>query len=865
MRLRTFIMAASAVVAIGFFGGSYVAISHIFDHAIKQNALQSATALAQVTFNGMYQIMSTGWRRKQAEAFIESTRAATRNSPTTVQIYRGAVVAGEYGEIRQPALDETLQRVLDSARAESREAGGQVRNVIPLVAEARCLRCHDNAAVGDVLGAIDVRQDLAPLIEQSRREFVGMLGLLAPLAMIVAAFAVWVVNRRIERSIELVDESVSGVNAVADLKQLQFDRHDLGFDELNRLFAHLGELVDKLRAVAVDKEVLRFEIGLLEKFVITSEVVRDWKEYIAQLLTDINQVVATHVLFSVFQVGDELFDLEIFWSSPPEDVTRDMMERHVRDCLAADSRFSGYTTINAHHHVPKNPLPGLMLDEHAMRLHTKAFTVEQPKIGGIVGIGVNAVALEDETVRLVMDSVLSTMLNVVGSIKAIYKYTRDLEYYATRDPLTDLFNRRVFWDLLAYEVARAQRHGYAFTLMVIDLDNFKLINDSFGHGTGDGYLQAFSAAVKRVLRLGDVFARYGGDEFALIVPEADHDEGRAVAERVLEAVGQMETRAPDGTVIRGTASIGLAVYPYHSQEPKDLFLFADNMMYRAKSAGKHRIGVPTEADMAAVFRDINQMNTLVLNAISERKVVPFFQPILDLRGDGLLGYEVLSRIRDNGAVIEAERFIEFAEKAGVIQRLDAMVIEQALDAAARSGFDGRLFINLSPRALVLADFLRSLKSIVAASGIAPERIVFEITERDTVKNIAVLEKLLNELKFEGFSLAIDDFGSGFSSFHYLRRFAIDYLKLEGDFVMNILDSPKDRAFVRTMRALAADLDICVVAEHVETLAVLEELRRMGLDYAQGHYVGAPRPELPQGRRWLPPATAGSGAQLRERE
>ncbi len=852
MRLRTFIMAASAVVAIGFFGGSYLAISRIFDHAVKQNALQSAASLAQVTFNGMYQIMSTGWRRKQAEAFIESTRGAIRNAPTTVQIYRGAVVAGEYGEIQQPALDEMLHRVLGSGRAESVESGGLVRNVIPLNAEERCLRCHDNARVGEVMGAIDVRQDLEPLLEQARREFVGMLALLAPLAMVVAAFAVWVVNRRIERSIALVDESVSGVNAVADLKQIRFDRHDLGFDELNRLFAHLGELVDKLKGIAVDKEVLRFEIGLLEKFVITSEVVRDWKEYIAQLLADINQVITTHVLFSVFQVGDELFDIEIFWSGHPDAASRDMMERHVRGCLAADARFSGYTTINVHHHEQKNAPGGLALDEDAMRLHTKTFTVDQPKIGGIVGIGVNAAALEDETVRLVMDSVLSTMLNVVGSIKAIYKYTRDLEYYATRDPLTDLFNRRVFWDLLAYEVARAQRHGYSFTLMVIDLDNFKLVNDSFGHSTGDRYLQEFAVAVKSILRLGDVFARYGGDEFALFVPEADLGEGCAVAERVLEAAERMEIRAPDGTLIKGTASIGLAVYPVHSAEPKDLFLFADNMMYKAKSAGKHRIGVPSGEDLAAVFRDINQMNALVLNAISERKVVPFFQPILDLRSGSVLGCEVLSRINENGQVVEAEKFIEFAEKAGVIHRLDAMVIEQALDAAAQGGFDGRLFINLSPRALVLADFVRTLKSIVSSSGIAPERIVFEITERDTVKNIAILEKLLNDLKFEGFNLAIDDFGSGFSSFHYLRRFAIDYLKLEGDFVANILDNPKDRSFVRTMGALAADLDICVVAEHVETGAVLEELRRMGIEYAQGRYIGRPQPGLPAELRWVLP-------------
>lgn len=731
MRLRTFIMTSSALVAIVFFGGSYLAISRIFDHAIRQNELQSATVLAQATFN-------------------------------------------------------------------------------------------------------------------------GMLALLAPMAMFVAAFVVWVVSRRIERSIALVDESISGVNAVADLKQLRFDRHDLGFDEFNRLFSHLGQLVDKMKGIAIDKEVLRFEIGLLEKFVITSDVVRDWKECIARLLADINQVMHTHVIFSAFQVGDGACELEIFWSVCPDAATRSMMERHVRGRLAADARFSGYIAIDVRHHEPRNGAAGRVPDEDALRLHARTFTVEQPRIGGIIGIGVDAATLEDDTARLVMDSALSTIFNVVGSIKAIGKYTCDLEHYANRDPLTDLFNRRVFWDLLSHETERARRHGCSFTLLMIDLDNFKLVNDSFGHGTGDRYLKEFAAAVKSVLRQGDVLARYGGDEFALIAPEADFEVGRAIAERVLETAEHMEIQAPDGTILRGTASIGMAVCPVHAEDPNDLLHFADNMMYKAKSAGKHGIGIPGGEDVAAVIQGIKRVNALVLNAISERKVVPYFQPILELWTNRVLGHEVLARIRDNGSLIEAEGFVEFAEKAGLIHRLDVMVIEQALDAAACGGIDSRLFINLSPRALVLADFPRDLKSIVAASSVSPERIVFEITERDTVKNIEVFERLLNDLKYEGFDLAIDDFGSGFSSFHYLRRFPVDYVKIEGDFVANIHRNPKDRAFVRTMRDLAESLDICVVAEHVECAGVLAELRQLGMDYAQGYYVGRPQPELPSEQHWRVP-------------
>jgi EAL domain-containing protein (putative c-di-GMP-specific phosphodiesterase class I) len=267
------------------------------------------------------------------------------------------------------------------------------------------------------------------------------------------------------------------------------------------------------------------------------------------------------------------------------------------------------------------------------------------------------------------------------------------------------------------------------------------------------------------------------------------------------------------------------------------------MMYKAKGAGKHQVGVPGEMELAEVFRDMTQTTMMVVSAINEGRIVPFFQPILDMRSNRIAGYEVLSRLEHEGQVVEASRFIEFAEKAGVIHRLDTMVMERALRTVAEAGFDGQIFLNLSPRALTLADFLQTLKATVAASGIEPGQVVFEITERDTIKNFAVLERLVGELKLDGFKLAIDDFGSGFSSFQYLRRFPVDYVKIEGDFIVNILENDRDRAFVQTIRQLANDLDIQVIAEHVESQEVLEELRSMGVELAQGYHVGRPSRRL----------------------
>ncbi|MFW6021879.1 MAG: GGDEF domain-containing phosphodiesterase, partial [Guyparkeria sp.] len=289
------------------------------------------------------------------------------------------------------------------------------------------------------------------------------------------------------------------------------------------------------------------------------------------------------------------------------------------------------------------------------------------------------------------------------------------------------------------------------------------------------------------------------------------------------------------------ASIGIAVYPDHAQEPKDLFLFADNMMYKAKAEGKARVAVPSDEDVMDVFRSISAKGLTILRAVEEKRIVPYFQPILATGPDRIEAVEVLSRIDLGDTVMGASEFIEIAEKMGVIDRIDYIMIEKALAEVAGAGFDGLVFINLSPRALVLSEFIPTVRRIVEAAGVEKSRIVFELTERDTVKNIQVLEKFVQELRLEGFKFAIDDFGSGFSSFHYLKHFPIDFLKIEGDFILNLLDDPRDRAFVRLIAELSRELEIHTVAEFVESDEVLEQVRALGIDYAQGFLIGKPAP------------------------
>ncbi|HEY5761700.1 MAG TPA: EAL domain-containing protein [Rhodocyclaceae bacterium] len=839
--IRGLLMTAAVVFSLALFTLIVLLVSVLHERAVRDEAARNSDVLAQVTFNAMFQLMSTGWNRAQLESFTQAISKAVADSPTTITIYRGKPIEALFGAIPGKQADATVEAVLAGAGVTRSEVGDEVRSVFPVVAKEVCQRCHYNVQVGTVMGAIDVHQQVSGAIGEARRNLIIATLPVVPLALVATLLMAAYINRRITGSIDLLAEDIQAVTRVADLRRLGARSGDFGFAEFGAISHEIRQLTEKLRSIAVDKSMLEFEIRLLEKFVITSEVVRDWREYVNHLLIEINDVMEAYALFSIFKVDDELFDLEVFWYRQPAESVRVRFEAALHDALSTNPYFGDGYAVNIVHNVADRSGRIDELPEESLKVQTKSLMVAAPKIGGIVGIGVQAQSLDDASRELVLESILSTLLNVVGSVKAIHKYTKELEYYATRDPLTNLYNQRVFWELLDNELARSERHGSRFALVVIDLDNFKSVNDTFGHAVGDIFLQQVSAVMREALRGDDLLARYGGDEFVAILPEADLGNASEVAARINRNVEAMTVDTADGAHVRGSVSIGLAVYPDHARETRDLFLFADSMMYRAKADGKNRVAIPTEQDVVEVFRSIGEKSQYILQAVEDRRVEPYFQPIVEMGSGRIAAVEVLGRLRvGDDRLLVGDDFVPLAEKMGVMHRLDYILMEKALAAVAEAGFAGDIFLNMSPRALVLNDFIAQVGRIASDSGIAPERIVFEITERETIKNMAVLEKFIASLKQDGFKLAIDDFGSGFSSFHYVKRFPIDILKIEGDFVLNMVNSDKDRALVRSIVALAKELGIRTVAEYVETEAVFDAVQELGIDLGQGHHIGRPR-------------------------
>src|SRR5690606_23394737 len=347
------------------------------------------------------------------------------------------------------------------------------------------------------------------------------------------------------------------------------------------------------------------------------------------------------------------------------------------------------------------------------------------------------------------------------------------------------------------------------------------------------------------MRVGDFSTRIGGDEFAVILTETGAAGAKHVAEKLRKQIREQIFSCEDGREFRITASIGVITYPANAQTLSDLIAGADHSLYQAKKQGKDSvISLASVQDVVKSSRFTRDYVEKLRSSLIDNCVFPHYQPIVQCGDGNLFAYEALARIREaDGSLIGAGAFIEAAEKYGLIRDFDRVIIRRAfadlVEHIAEHGFSFQLFVNLSAQEIQSRGILNFAEQLCIEMGVPPNTVVFEITERDAINDMTHMRTFLQELRAKGFLFALDDFGSGYNSFHYLRELSFDFVKIDGAFVRNILESRADQILVHNLSRLCQDLGIRTIAEFVESEATLTMLRDMGIDYVQGYHVGVP--------------------------
>ncbi len=425
--------------------------------------------------------------------------------------------------------------------------------------------------------------------------------------------------------------------------------------------------------------------------------------------------------------------------------------------------------------------------------------------------------------------------------KRLRRHVEEMEHQALHDHLTGLPNRVLFRDRLDQALHVAKRTPGEVAVMLLDLDRFKEVNDTLGHESGDALLREVGQRLGKSLRAGDTVARLGGDEFAVLASGLDNaDAAVVVARKLRNAVEWPFTLR--GLTLEVEASIGIALFPDHGTDADTLLRHADVAMYLSKEAH-------SGAEVYSPERDVYSPDRLKLlgelrRAIEQNELVLHYQPKVSLRSCELIGFEALVRwSHPEQGLLTPDRFIPFAEHTGLIKPLTRYVLRQAVAQCVeweKQGLNLTVAVNLSGRDLLDLNLPEDVQSILVNAGLDPRRLELEITENTILTDPVRTRAILERLKSLGLRLAIDDFGSGYSSLGYLKRLPLDVLKIDKSFVLGMLRNDDDSAaIVRSTIDLAHNLGLQVVAEGVETEQVGSVLTTLHCDAAQGYYFSPP--------------------------
>jgi diguanylate cyclase (GGDEF)-like protein len=457
-------------------------------------------------------------------------------------------------------------------------------------------------------------------------------------------------------------------------------------------------------------------------------------------------------------------------------------------------------------------------------------------------------ARKDEIGTLVSSfaKMLATIEQQTDEINQFPRRLDQLARQAFRDPLTGLPNRALFMDRLAHALTRTERRGEQLAVLFLDLDRFKVVNDSLGHGVGDQLLVGVSQRLAACLRPEDTIARLGGDEFAILLEDIKDDKApTSVADRL---TGELQQAfLVEGREVVITVSIGIAMSTARRMTPEDILRDADLAMYHAKGKGKARYEI-FDKSMNAPVQERMDLELDLRNAVTRGEFVLHYQPVVELPTGRIVEVEALVRWQhpQRGLLFPGD-FVGLSEETGLIVPLGRWVLHEACrqarqwQLAAAPGMNLAISVNLSARQLQQPGLVEEIAAVLRETRLEPGALRLEITETVVMHDAPATLAKLEALKALGVQLAIDDFGTGYSSLGYLKRFPVDTLKIDRSFVKGVGKNVEDSAIVRAVITVAKSLGLSVTAEGIENADQLEQLRALGCDHGQGYYFAKPMP------------------------
>ena len=600
-----------------------------------------------------------------------------------------------------------------------------------------CLTCH-HVEVGSSNGASDLVIDLSGDFKRLHTAILALIAGQSALQIFLFFFIGWVDRRFVSRPVEKIKNHLHEIVNGDYSRPLDIT----GRDEMGELLcsvqttklllgAAVNQAAEKLADTLVKKDLLERQSCVLESIILSHEKISQWKEFVQEILANFHTTFSFNLFFIAFAEEHGLSLFIYYMGSYTEEAKAMARTGLTKEMLAK---------LGLPLDAPLDIEEFQVLESGACVTigDVKMLTVTVPgaeklNLAGLLGVAYGASQNLSEQEESVIRSILAVMVMVVGSSKVLNRTLSELEFYSTHDPLTGLHNRRYFNEMLEYEVGRSGRHKHEFTVLMLDMDDFKDVNDTYGHPCGDAVLKQIAETMRNSMRKGDLATRIGGDEFAIILTETGKNGAFAVAEKLRAELRGATFESPDGKSFHITTSIGLATYPEDAQNISDLMASVDMGLYRAKGMGKDGTStIDAVKDQIQAGREIRGRAEQLRDALKNDRIIPYFQPIFDCKSGKLFAYEALARLQEtNGEIISAGMFVETIEKYGMGRELDRPMVEKSLMALKSRIVDEgstptRLFINLSAQEIQGRGILGFAEQLCNKLEIPPKNVVFEI-------------------------------------------------------------------------------------------------------------------------------------------
>ncbi|MHB1955715.1 MAG: EAL domain-containing protein [Sulfobacillus sp.] len=562
--------------------------------------------------------------------------------------------------------------------------------------------------------------------------------------------------------------------------------------------------------------------------------------YLKYFLASTGKILGLDFVFVASRQETSRIDIEVLWRGKPGLKSREAAENLVISNLSPSRPFADRSRITVRHVVSDKGGRSRAVRPETSALEKRVTDSRSPGGEWAIGLGYPRKGAAASLPPEHLDSLLDALADGIRLPVGIRPSLDVRPNRPGRDPVTNLYDKQLFWDLLDHEIALAKKRKTEVALLLVDVDDLKAFNRVHGTAAGDLYLFRYACFLESLIRPEEIAFGYGGGKYAVIVPDATEEEMFLLAERIRSKTESFSAALPDGRLAGNSVSIGAALSPRNGQGSQELYLAADTSLVRAKIRGKNQIGFPDEDGILILKNETEQKADLIVNAIHESWVVPFYQPIVDLVSGEIFGHEVFMRIHlPDGSFMTPAEFLQVAKSEGLIGQMDIIMMRKVLNDLCQNRYDRTICFNTSPGALSVGSFKSDTKKLLKDLNVDPSSVILDILGIDNELGEDILEQFVGSFREIGCRFSIDDFGTG-RSFSFIKKYPIDFIKIDSEFIRGLGEkNPKDEAIVMGILKVSGAMGIRAIAKSVENETMLGAVRNAGIPLAQGYFFGSP--------------------------